>query len=371
MTTKVVFDSATLSDAIQKAARIAPHKGAAYDKASGIFLEVKPEQNVVVVSSTDLDVSYRQTLVPTQITGERTDWRIPSVLLAGLMTNLPLGSGTSCTFIDTGTDSFIRIKSGSVAVKLHMIEGTFPTIHEFDDSGMVGGNDFARKVSQVAWACAKQGDGLLSGVHVNGTHLIGCDRQSAALVPCVTELDSPVTVPLWILAPILRNATDVRVGSDGTHLNIQLDSETQARTTLLVGDYPNVLSLRRSDYTGNVLFDREAFNESVQRMLVIGRSDRMPRMKLSFNSGLVKSCTLDLEVEGAGRIQDTIDVTGSYSDPFEILFTPKSLVDAMASSSKEKVTMEFGHPDPARGPLMPVRLSDETGYEVLLTPRRP
>lgn len=370
---KVTFDAATLADAIIKAARIAPNKGAAFDKAAGIHMEVRPDDKAVIVKATDLEVTYRQIVPVQEVKADRVlFWRVPSNLLSGLMSQINVGGGSTITLVDPG-DSAIRIISGNLKVKLQMQDpADFPNWEPFNSDNMADANDFAQKVAQVSWACAKKNNQILSGVHIDGESLIGCDTNVAAIVPCKVPLQKEVTVPLWTVTPILAKASDVRLAATDKTLNIHLDKETQATSRLLEGAYPNVKGLHRTDYTGKVKFHRAATLEAVNRLLVVAREDRkMPTVKLTFNPGLVRTCTFDLQVEDKGRIQDTIEVTGTYDEPFEIYFTPSLFVPAIESSKEDQVEMEYGHPERTLASMKPVRISDGTGYEALVMPRKP
>ena len=144
----VIFDLATFADAVQKASRVAPTKGAAFDKAAGILLSCDASDVAaqrVVIRSTNLDTTYLQKLTPTE-TKNLTEfyWRIPSALLAGLVSSLTLSSGATIKFIDTG-DGNIRVSSGSVLVRYSMIQGHMPEVPEFDTENMSDAHDFAQK----------------------------------------------------------------------------------------------------------------------------------------------------------------------------------------------------------------------------------
>lgn len=361
--TRITFDAATLADAVGKAARVSPTKGAAFDRAAGITFNVDPHNGQATILATDIDTSYLQIIKGTDCIGDTRQWRIPSATLASLVSALPMGAGSLVTFIDTG-DGAIRIKSSTVTVKLQMYEGDFPMIETFAPSGFSEAYDFSQKAARVTWACAKD-TSVLSGVHVDGESLIGCDRTVAAIIPCKVPITKPITVPLFNLGPILRTATDVRVGANDKRMLIQLDAETQATTSIFEGNYPDVKKLRRTDWKGHVMIPRTRMLDSLARMMVVGRSDRMPTVKLEFSTGLVPTVTLDLEVE-SGRIQDKVDVTGEFDD-YTILFTPQYIVPALENAKDEMVKFEFVPGDP----LKPVHITDSTGYEALITPRRP
>lgn len=368
MTTKVTFDAATLADAVGKAARIAPTKGAAYDQAAGILMSVDPTTSKCILKSTNLDVTYRQELDLAEGTGDPTEWRVPAAILAGLMSNLPLGNGSQVKFIDTG-DKNIRIQCGEMLVKLSMYEGMFPTIERFDQDNMSEANDFASKVSQVSWACERD-NSIMSGVHVNGDMLIGCNRMAAAMVPCLVPLTNPVTVPLWTVAPVLGKASDVRISASEKLLNVALDAETQVTTRIYEGDYPDVARLLRSDFEGQIEIHKTKFVETMNRMLVVSRTERMPTVKLTINgTGLITSLSFDMDVEGVGRIRDIMDVSGEFDSVFEIHVTPSLIIPAIDNSRDEMVTLKFGCDDFAKSKKVPLIVSDTRGYVCLVTPR--
>jgi DNA polymerase III sliding clamp (beta) subunit (PCNA family) len=367
--TKATFDAATLADAVAKAHRIAPTKGAAFDMAAGLCMDVYPAKCEAILKATNLDITYYQRLTITDAKGDPTVWRIPSAVLAGLLASLTLEHTKLVNLIDPG-DGAIRVKAGSLTARLSMIGGEFPVIKTFDTAVLSEANEFAQKVAQVAWAAHKDLSTILGGVHIDGDHILACDRQVAAISACKVPVPKPVTAPLWALSAMLRNASDVRLGATDRALHIALDAESQATTRLYEGTYPDVIALRRTNFTGRASVPVKPAVEALQRMLVVARTERMPSVKLTFNIGLVKSLVFDLEVE-KGRIQDTIDISGDYDDPFEIMFTPNLLIPAIENSRDESVEFQFGHPDPTKASLSPVRISDTKEYEVLLTPRQP
>jgi len=337
---------------------------------AGIVLKVDPIAGTAEIMSTTRDISYYQKLVTTDAKGDVAAWRIPAAMLAGLVAQLPMGAGATVQFVDRG-DKAIRIVAGSVKVKITLIEMEgFPTVRPFPTDEHVPANDFAKKVAQVAWATARD-NSILSGVNVNGTHLIGCDRNIAALVPCTVGITEPVTVPLSTLSNILKTATDVGVEAVDKRLHIMLDSESQASTTIIEGDYPKIDGLRRTNYAGKCIIPKTAFVESLERLLIVARSERLPACTFTFTPGLMRTLVLDLETDDAHRIQDTIDVSGDFDEPFTVGFTPTYILPAIQNSKEDMITLEYGGgSDPAKAALLPCRITDVSGYEVLIATRR-
>jgi DNA polymerase III sliding clamp (beta) subunit (PCNA family) len=285
-----------------------------------------------------------------------------------MMQGLPLGGDHQITFIDRG-DSFIRLKSDKWVAKLHtMRAGDFPLISEFSVMGMSAADDLATKVDQVTWACDPKTD-ILSGVHLDGNRLVGCNRYALAVVPCSVPLADPVTVPLSSLSSILKVATEVQLRAIDRQLQISLDSETQATSRLIEGDFPPIDRIMRSNFRGSVVAARVPLVEALNRMLVLVRSERMPTMQITFDgTGLLRSMTFDMEVEQVGRMQDSVDVSGEWDDIMTMHIKPKMLVDAVDHSKADTVTLHFGNcDDPTKDSLGTLVITDDRGYQCHLS----
>lgn len=368
MTTDITFENAQLADALNKANRIAPVKGPAFDRAAGFLLDVNPITKRMTVRSTDEDATYLQHIPAVAGKGDATTWRLSSLLLTRMIGSLPLGGEAKVRMIDKG-DGYIRLTSGKWVAKLNTLRPEdYPRIPEFDMEGMVEANEFASKVEQVAWACDKK-SAILTGVHVDGTRLIGCSQYGMATVPCPVALDAPATVPLLSLATLLKSATDVRLRVIDRALQIALDAETQATSRLIEGEYPKVDRIMRDDFAGSVTVNRQAFLDALNRMLVLVAAERMPAMQVTFDgSGLVKMLTFDMEVESVGRMQDSIDVAGDWEDKFSLVIKPQMIVDAVEHSRAATVQIAFGNADPAKARKVPVRVTDDQGYNCHIMP---
>jgi DNA polymerase III sliding clamp (beta) subunit (PCNA family) len=366
--TTISFETAQLADALGKANRLAPLKGAAFDKAAGFLLDVNPVTKVMTIRATDLDCTYLQHVPAVSGKGDPTTWRLPSTLFAGMVQSLPLGNDSTVMLTDRG-DGFIRLKSGKWMAKLNTLKPEeFPDIPEFDDTDMTPATEFATKVEQVSWATDPK-SAVLAGVHMDGTRLIGCNTYALAVVPCEVEIAGPTTVPLASLATILKNATDVKIRSVEKALQIGLDAETQATTRLIEGSYPQVDKVMREDFVGSVTVGKQAFLDALNRMLVLVRTDRMPAIELLFDgTGIVKMLTFDMEVDQVGRMQDTIDVSGDWDGECALHVKPQMLVDAVSHSRDDTVVIAFGHEDQFKSKKLPIRVADSRGYVCYVMP---
>lgn len=368
MSTEITFDNAQLADALGKANRLAPVKGAAFDKAAGFLLDVNPITKTMTIRATDMDATYLQHIPAVAGKGDQVQWRLSSMLLAGMVTSLPLGNERKVKMIDRG-DGFIRLTSDKWVAKLHTLRPEdYPRIPEFDHEGMVEANEFASKVEQVAWATDKKHT-MLAGVHIDGTRLIGCNQGGVAVIPCPVAIDHPATVPLASLATLLKGASDVQLRVADKSLQIALDAETQATSRLIEGEYPNVDRVLRDDFMGSVQVNKESFLEALNRMLVLVRTERMPAMQVTFDgTGLLKMLTFDMEVDQVGRMQDSVDVSGDWEDKFSLKIQPQMLVNAVEHSRATTVTIAFGNADPDKAKKVPVQVKDDQGYNCHIMP---
>lgn len=385
----VTFDAAHLADAVGKAARVAPTRGAGGDKSAGIVFKVTEGQlawgqDFAQVRATDLEVHYWQNLPVVETKGfdpgEVMEWRLPSTTISKLAASLTLDASLQVKFIDVH-DGWLRIKAGRMNVKLPMIPmDTYPLIKLVDPTGMVEANDFATKVGAVSWATGK--NGVLSGIHVTGTELVGCDGYTLASIPCAVAIAQPITVPLGTLVGLLKDATDVRLAAMPDRLEMALDKETEAACTIFGDPYPAVGAIMgRPDMSvASIMFSKSTFVETADRMLTVVPSEKSPRLECTIEEGAL---VLDVDEPELGRIREVIDANVllgegmSFADmPMEqrqFAASPTYLKQAVNACRSGRVNIRFGHrTDPDAHWKWPLVVSDdETGYKAWVQTLRP
>lgn len=358
---KITCETATLADAVGRASRVAPTVTSAYHKAAGLLFEVEPvSMTPLVLKSTDLEITYRQQVPVAEASGEPGTWRIPSTLLNGFLAALPLGAGQTVT-IEDGDGPFVVVHSGRTRAKVRLIEGEFPLIERFHDTGeMVEVEDFAQRVEQVAWACHPN-DAPFSGVHMDGEHIVATDREKVVLVPCPVPVAEPITVPLTSLLGLLRNTSSVSVRASERKFELMTDDETQASTVIYGVAYPPYRRVLRDDYAHESRVDREIFASALNRLMVIGRGIKLPRIRFTFREG---SLSLQMAAEDVGVIRDELDLVDGPSEPWSAWYTPQNFVSALAAATKPEVTLRYGP-----GPLQSLAVVDGTGWRAEIMPR--
>lgn len=368
MKTTAQFLTAPLSDAVSKAAKVAPVKGTAFDKAAGIVLVVNPANEWAIVKSTDIDTTYVQRVPVVGVTGERKEWRLSSRMLDGLLKQLPMGAGTSVKIIDQ-EDTFFRVKAGRFTGKLRAMDPeTYPAIDwmDFEVSDFGEANQFASMAEQVAWATkGSDPSSPLYGVHIDGKLLIACDGYCLAVRPCEVPVEHAITVSLERIAGLLKSATDVRLKADDQKLWLHLDAETQASSTLIKLAYPKVLPFMRDTFVGTATFHKTQFLETLQRLLVLISTDKSPTLTVTIN-GPLSRMTLDVALD-AERMQDVVDIKTDFPGEWTFRLTPSYIQNAVGGCRAEEITMSFG--DPTNDPKKTIAVADGAGYECHLMPK--
>lgn len=370
MGTKLTFDVSAVADAVEKAGRVSPTKGPAFDRSQGILMEVNTEEQICTIKATNLDVTYQQRVPFTEYEGTSVSWRVPAHLLAGAVGSLP-PAGT-VEFIDNDTGD-LYIRQAKFVAKLKTIDtDSFPRLEVFSSDGMIPANEFANRAEQVAWACERRPETPLGGVYIDGEYLVGCDKNCLAIVPCEIPVLEPVSVPLWNIASMLRKASDVRLRAVENQLQLMLDAETRATSQLIEMSeghgYPNYRLLRRSieDCAVTTVVNKTQFLDSLARLTTLTKEGKQPRLRVEVDcTGMFHEIILDMDIPQVGRMRDAVDCDTEFGGKFTQIFVPSRVEQAVGMSRSDSVTISFGSND-EHSLKKPMRVSDSSGYECYL-----
>lgn len=359
---KLEAEVTTLSHAVSQAARIAPNKGAAHDRAAGIVLEVSGfGDESLVVKATNLEVTYRQNVNVLDVSGDQKDatWRLPADLLAGTMSHLPI-EGTKVMLADKG-DGYVYLVSGKTKAKFRQIVGSsYPEWEPFDEALLKPATDFAKRAQQVAWAVDRKDHGALGGVHMTGDVMVATNRAALAIAPCSIPVEAPVTAPLQLIAGLIRNTGEVLLRATDDQLQVMTDHDTQITSTLIAPKFPDYSGINALAFPHSFTFQRDPVVEAIQRVLVIVKAERdVPVMKFDIADGAI---TLTCTVPEVGTITEELAISGGTEHSFKL--TPTLLLDALNGTDRSVITLDHG-----ADPLKPFRLTDDDGYVAILTPR--
>jgi len=359
---KVVFENATIADVIGSAARVAPTKGSAYDKAAGILMTLDEENKRVEVRSTNLLISYLTLVDAVSVEGSGS-WRFPTKIIHGLLSRLPIGSGKEVTLFDE--KGVVKVKSGRTSASIRTGPewvDYYPNWEPFDPEMLDTVEDLGPRIKQVEWAAG--GDPPMAGIHLNGELIVATDRYRIATVPCVAEpIYKPITVPSGIFDPVIKSMRDVAVGIEEGQFLLMPDGVTQIRANIYADAYPPVERAFLRDHTQSVSFKKTDLIEMVDRAMVFAGNDRVPLLTMYLGKEEIAVMMTDQE---QGLLGDIIDVPGQATHSrVKVLFTPQNLTDAIEAAPSESVEM-FYEP----GKHKSIRIDGGSGYEAWVMPRR-
>lgn len=353
------FKTGDLADAASRAARIAPNKGAAFDRAAGILLETD-EDGDLIVRSTDVEVSYRESLTPLTPPLDDVSWRVPAALIDGVLSNMDPAS--EVTLAEEGTS--LRLVAGKKKATLRKLDASlFPKWLDFDNTDMAQVDDLALRLKQAAWACDSQSIPF-TGIHITGDNLIATDRYKLVRVPCKVPVEKAITVPLSLIAPLISENMSMQVRAEKRRLLLMPNERTKISTVIFDAKYPEQAKLKavmRDDFTIEAKIKRAALLDALTSMAVLVKTERYPTTKFTFNKD--GSLHLYMDVKDAGEMEDTLDV--ECDSDFEAFFTPSFVINALNATTAEIVTMRLGS-DPTRTAL----IEDDNDYRAWLMPRK-
>lgn len=366
MTTRVTFEAGTISDALKRAARVAPAKvGSSFDKAAGIIFDVAPGTDApCVIRATDIETFYVEVIDTNSCEGDACRWRLPSQLLAGVIGTLPGTTGKQVTFTWDGAGPVI-ITSGRMKVQLNLNLNTFyPEWNVVDSLQLVNAPNFGGNITRVEWAASKEGPAPLNGVLIDGTHMLATDRYKVARVPCEIDVTEPMVIPAWSIGSLMKQMGDVLVGSTGNMFVAMPDDYTQIQVVKLGGDMPPVQKITSLSYEQEVSFDRTDLLDRISRAVQFAGADRAPILSIYIGRG---GLAVFMQNDDIGLFGDEIDLTGQADHKrTKILFTPRMLIDALNHAPNPKVTLKYN----PSNVMIPVCIDGDSGYEAWVAPRR-
>lgn len=364
---EVTFETAALQDAVKKASRIAPAKGPAFDKYAGVLMEVKAdpmEDHTVTIRATDGNIFYREWVEPVYIDGDKdTTWRIPAQLLAQLLATYPTKQGSQTVLADEPESNRITVAcSNSRAVLALLKEQYFPQWDEFDATNLATVNGFAARLNQVSWAVDSKSIPIC-GVHINGKHMIATNRYRIARVECEVPVSDPITVPASILAPVMRQMHDVKLGVYNRQLYMMPDDATQIIATTYAEAFPPMKKAMNATYEQTIRVSAEDLRTVLSRMPLVDQANRLPRLDLTIGDERIY---VQLVATTGDEIEDQLDIIGqACHDDQTFHFVPSNLIEALANTPNDDIEISYSLSNPSQ----PFYVRGGSGYEAWIAGR--
>lgn len=368
--TRIKFETAALTDAIKKAEKIAPSSaGQAFDKAAGIVLEINPNSEApAIVKATDLNIYSMEWLDCLESEGPATAWRLPSRLLANVMSSLPIGSGRVVEFWEEkkGVYPQVHAASGRTKVRFNLMDVEYyPRWSAFDPAMLSPVMDVGGRIAQVEWASANTPGEAIGGVNLDGEYAVATDKYRMARVPLkIGGIDEPVTIPPGPLSQLLKQTGEVQMGFDGTQMLIMPDEHSQLRVILFGLAYPSLKRPMSIELPSSIKTTKESLLGILQRAASFtASSDRDPFLQCFIGK---EEFAVMMHNAETGLLGDVLEIPGqALHDRREIRFTSKNIINPIEKSPSAEIEL-FYDPENSRAP---VRIEGGSGYQAWTMPR--
>ncbi len=337
-----IMNAALLHESLTRAAKIAPTKGEAHDKAGGIRIEFAALE--AHVQATNLDMTFYQK-VPADVK-QATTIRF-GLVIQQFVAGLPMDRDQEIRFLRKGKQVVVQYGKTRTKATVSQILGEYPHIPWHDpDDGMLEAHELASKLQAVAWAIDEQSAPPICGVRIDGEWLEGLTSKQAARIKAEIPVDVPVNAMLKELLPLVRIATDLKMKAEAGKIILALDETAQVTSTTVLGPWPNLSShMAKMEFTDSMTIPKKRLAEGLERMLGFVRNDRLPRVFF-----VVTEDSIDLSLIGSinGQIQDScrlVDRQGpEIEKPVEFIFNPIWLKEAVESFPGSTIKIKFTNP---------------------------
>jgi DNA polymerase-3 subunit beta len=156
---------------------------------------------------------------------------------------------------------------------------------------------------------------------------------------------------------------ELEVAQGENHLGFR-SPFTSVFTRLIEGPYVNYDQVIPKENDRYAILDKHAFTSALKRMSVVA-SDQTHRIRLSFNSGMLK---FSVSTPDLGEAQDELPVRFE-GDPLDIGFNAAYLLEILRYTPTDEVRMTFKAPERA-ATIEPEGWADAAKYLCLLMPLR-
>jgi DNA polymerase-3 subunit beta len=335
-------------------------------------LLVQTTEKGIRISGTDLDIA-----VSTEVTADveaAGAITIPARKLSEIARELL----PAPVKISAAGDQRITLECGRSKFKLlGLPKSEFPSFPavKFEKALRIPSGDLQKLISHTAFAAStEESRPILNGVlwelrpeHMrmvatNGHRLAKMDVP----VKMASAPSSDLIIPPKALEQIRRlfpAEEELEVAQGENHLGFR-SPFTAVYTRLIEGPYPSYDQVIPRDNDKYAIIDKVAFTGALKRMSVVA-SDQTHRIRLSFNSGMLK---FSVSTPDLGEAQDELPVRYN-GDPLDIGFNAAYLLEILRYMPTEEIRLTFKAPERA-ATIEPEGWSDSAKYLCLLMPLR-
>jgi DNA polymerase-3 subunit beta len=323
-------------------------------------------------SATDLDIAVStEVSADVETPGAIT---IPAKKLSEIARELP----PSPVKISASGEQRVTLECGRSRFKLLGLPRdefpTFPTVR-FNDSWRVKSGELQKLISHTAFAVSTEEsrpilNGVLWELREERMRMVATNGHRLAKMEVPVEASSAppgdLIVPPKALEQIRRlfpAEEELEIARGENHLGFR-SPFTAVFTRLVEGPYPNYEQVIPKDNDRYALADKAALMSALKRMSVIA-SDQTHRIKMSFNTGMLK---FSVTTPDLGEASDELPVTYT-GDQLDIGFNATYLLEILRFMPTEQVRLTFKAPERA-ATIEPEGWDDPAKYLCLVMPLR-
>ncbi|MBY0490197.1 MAG: DNA polymerase III subunit beta [Gemmatimonadaceae bacterium] len=249
---------------------------------------------------------------------------------------------------------------------------TFPSVR-FDGSWRVKSGELQKLISHTAFAVSTEEsrpilNGVLWELREQRMRMVATNGHRLARMdlPADGTASGDLIVPPKALEQIRRlfpAEEELEIARGENHLGFR-SPFTSVFTRLVEGPYPNYEQVIPKDNDRICLADKAALTSALKRMSVIA-SDQTHRIKMSFNTGMLK---FSVTTPDLGEASDELPVNYN-GDQLDIGFNATYLLEILRYMPTEQVKLTFKAPERA-ATIEPEGWDDPAKYLCLVMPLR-
>ncbi len=322
------------------------------------------------ISGTDLDISVAmEVAADVEVAGGLT---VPARKLSEIVRELP----PSPVKLAAMGEQRIVIECGKSKFKLLGLPKddfpAFPSV-DFKSAWRLRSGELQKLISHTAFAVSVEEsrpilNGVLWEVREDTLRMVATNGHRLAKMELPYEGGSKAEfiIPPKALEQVRKlfpTDEEVEVGRGENHIAFR-SPFVSVYTRLIEGPYPPYESVIPKDNDRVAIVDKAELVSALKRMAVVA-SDQTHRVKLSFNTALLK---FSVQTPDLGEGQDEIPVKYS-GDPMDIGFNGLYLLEVLRYMPTEEVRITFKHPERATT-MEPEGWKDNARYLCLVMPLR-
>ena len=335
-------------------------------------LLVETTERGIRLSATDLDIAVStEVSADVETAGAIT---IPAKKLSEIARELP----PSPVKISASGEQRVTLECGRSKFKLLGLPRdefpTFPSVR-FNDSWRVKSGELQKLISHTAFAVStEESRPILNGVlwELRDDRMRMVATNGHRLAKMELPVEGSTAPPGDLIVPpkaldqirlLFPAEEELEIARGDNHLGFR-SPFTSVFTRLVEGPYPNYEQVIPKDNDRYCLADKAALTSALKRMSVIA-SDQTHRIKMSFNTGMLK---FSVTTPDLGEAQDELPVQYN-GDQLDIGFNATYLLEILRFMPTEQVRLTFKAPERA-ATIEPEGWDDPAKYLCLVMPLR-